>query len=380
MGPKVVGKVEPVRAGLSVDIMTGLRSLMTSLALCWTLVTVDSMGCLSETGKPVDWFIVYKLPVLPKNANSVLQEGLGFYYMDDNSPTWMLSKVGINGSVTNPVYNTVQQIYNQPKNENYMYMMYNDQTPSSESLNHGHTKGVLSFDTQDGFWLVHSTPRFPPNKTSRWAWPESAKDYGQAFLCVTYPTTMMDKIGEQLLYNYPKIYDKFFPASFATESPMMNKILGDTQSHVSQLPWYHKTTLVSKAGHQFVSYAKFGKFMADLYDDLVAIDLHCDIMVESWQKGGAKQNLPTNCSSQYKVYNVQNVTFPVGGVSFLETKDHSKWAVSVDKGEWTCIGDINRQLSQFHRAGGTVCFQHKQVWKSFKALVATYEPCPKETW
>ncbi|XP_021350768.1 deoxyribonuclease-2-alpha-like, partial [Mizuhopecten yessoensis] len=168
------------------------------------------------------------------------------------------------------------------------------------------TTGVLSFDTQEGFWLVHSTPHFPPNRTMGWAWPDSAMDYGQAFLCVSYPIAMMEKIGEQFLYTYPKIYDKNFPASFAAKSPVMNQILGDKQSHVKQLPWYHKTTLVSKAGHNFVSYAKFGKFMADLYDNLVAIDLQSDMMVETWQKGGVKENLPTNCSIQYKVYKHYN--------------------------------------------------------------------------
>ncbi|XP_021367257.1 deoxyribonuclease-2-alpha-like isoform X2 [Mizuhopecten yessoensis] len=361
-------------------MMAGQRSLLTGLVLWWTLVTVDSMQCLSIAGKPVDWYVVYKLPILSKSLNPIMSRGLGFYYLDVDSPTWILSKVGIDGKVANPVYNTLQQIYSSSKNGSYMYAMYNDQTPSSESLNHGHTKGVLSFDTQEGFWLVHSTPHFPPNRTMGWAWPDSAMDYGQAFLCVSYPIAMMEKIGEQFLYTYPKIYDKNFPASFAAKSPVMNQILGDKQSHVKQLPWYHKTTLVSKAGHNFVSYAKFGKFMADLYDNLVAIDLQSDMMVETWQKGGVKENLPTNCSIQYKVYNVENVTFPVGGVYFLETKDHSKWAVSVDKGGWTCIGDINRQRSQFHRAGGTVCFQQKQVWKSFRALVGKYAPCPKENW
>lgn len=352
------------------------RRILAALILLGTLVMVNSLSCLSEAGKPVDWYIVYKLPILPKSINPVMYRGLGFYYMDADSPSWTLSKVGINGSVTNPVFNTLQQIYSLSKDDSYMYIMYNDQSPSSESLNHGHTKGVVSFDMENGFWMVHSTPRFPPLKTSGWAWPDSAMDYGQAFLCVSYPTAMMDKIGEQFLYTYPKIYDKLFPVSFVAKSPIMSKILGGSQSHVTQLPWYHKMTLVSTGGHQFVSYAKFGKFMADLYDNLVAVDLHSDLMVETWQKGGEKDNLPTNCSVTYKVYNVQNVTFPVGGVYFLETKDHSKWAVSVDKGGYTCIGGINRQRSQFHRAGGTVCFQNRQVWKSFRALVGKYAPCP----
>lgn len=39
----------------------------------------------------------------------------------------------------------------------------------------------------------------------------------------------------------------------------------------------------------------------DLYDAWVAEDLRSNLMVESWQKGSEKENIPSNCTSAYKV-------------------------------------------------------------------------------
>lgn len=57
------------------------------------------------------------------------------------------------------------------------------------------TAGVVGFDKSEGFWLVHSTPKFPPAKTEGYTWPETALDYGQSFLCVTYDYKSLDTIG-----------------------------------------------------------------------------------------------------------------------------------------------------------------------------------------
>ena len=66
-------------------------------------------------------------------------------------------------------------------------------------------------------------------------------------------------------------------------------------------------------------------------------------------------------------------------ISWVETKDHSKWAMSVnDAMNIVCIGDINRQFSQAKRGGGSVCVQNAQLWNTFKSIVTQIEPCPKQ--
>jgi len=55
---------------------------------------------------------------------------------------------------------------------------------------------VVSFDKKYGFWLVHSTPNFPPVQSVGYSWPTSGHDFGQSFLCVSYNINMMDVIGK----------------------------------------------------------------------------------------------------------------------------------------------------------------------------------------
>lgn len=333
------------------------------------------LQCLSQNGSPVDWFIIYKLPEISKYKVPDIREGKGFYYMDVNNPTLVLSQMGMDDS-NHAVYYTLQQIY---KNQSTMaYVMYNDQPPNTDpSLNHGHTKGTFAFDKNGGFWLIHSTPEFPPMKKDGYNWRQSACTYGQTFICLSMDYGMMDRIGYVFMDTYPKIYDKLFPSMFASDNPYLASIVnGPTQKHVTAPPWYNVTQIVTKGNNQFISYEKFTDFHEDLYDGLLSGKLRQDLLVETWRVHGTTHgDLPSNCTVQYKVYNINTLTFPDKGISFSTAKDHSKWAVSKDQGDWLCIGDINRQSTQFKRGGGQMCFQNHKAWSSFRDLVSETEPC-----
>ena len=49
--------------------------------------------------------------MIEDSANTLASSGLGFYYMDDTSPSWSMSNVGINELHGHAVFNTLQQIY-----------------------------------------------------------------------------------------------------------------------------------------------------------------------------------------------------------------------------------------------------------------------------
>ena len=66
-----------------------------------------------------------------------------------------------------------------------------------------------------------------------------------------------------------------------------------------------------------------------------------------------------------------------GNVNWKETQDHSKWAVSTSKSDQkiACIGDINRQMSQNRRPGGTVCIENEILWTAFTKAIVEHDSC-----
>jgi deoxyribonuclease-2 len=93
--------------------------------------------------------------------------------------------------------------------------------------------------------------------------------------------------------------------------------------------------------------------------------------------------MPTNCSNQYAVYNIDKINLDKivpGGFSYVNGADHSKWAANLalndQSSKYACVGDINRQTSQFSRGGGTVCFNNNQnVWSLYYNLIDLTENC-----
>ncbi|KAL8609598.1 hypothetical protein ACOMHN_023734 [Nucella lapillus] len=333
-----------------------------------------TMQCLGQKGEPVDWFVVYKVPKLRHSKGTAFGQGHAQFYMDGHNPQWTLCAQPIN-ETGHAVYYTLEQVY-KAKVGSSLYLMFNDEKPSgTTSLSHGHTKGTLGFDSQSGFWLIHSAPKFPPKKEQGYDWADNASDYGQSFLCVSFAYKSLGVLAKQLLFYYPQVYDYNFPASALKDFPQLLDLVNSTR--IEHPPYVSvRKDLTSLGGLPLVSFAKFTKFGADLYDALVAPTLKVPLLVESWQHGKQAVVLPSNCSASYSVYNIHEVQLP-GNKYFTESKDHSKYAMSLSDGHpWLCIGGINRETMQFKRAGGTMCFQHKAAWDAFHAMVTFFLPCP----
>ncbi|XP_010591586.1 deoxyribonuclease-2-alpha isoform X1 [Loxodonta africana] len=354
--------------------MDALRPVLLAVLLG---VPAGALTCYGDSGQPVDWFAVYKLPA-KSGPGDAAGSGLRYKYLDATSGGWRDGAVFISSSA-GAVGRSLLPLY-QSNASQLAFLLYNDQPPESsgvqDSSSRGHTKGVLLLDREGGFWLVHSVPRFPPPASSAaYSWPDSARNYGQTLLCVSFSLTQFLTIGRQLTYTYPLVYDHKLEGAFAQKFPNLEEVVKG--HHIRQGPWNSSVTLTSQAGATFQSFAKFGNFGDDLYSGWLAGALGSNLQVQFWQNSAGI--LPSNCSGAQHVLDITEIAFPgPGGPTFSATEDHSKWCVA-PKGPWTCVSDMNRNQREEHRGGGTLCAQLPALWKAFQPLVKDWERC-KEPW
>ncbi|NWW90570.1 DNS2B protein, partial [Rhynochetos jubatus] len=348
------------------------------LALLWLLpsaaLRAAQISCRNEDGETVDWFALYKLPKHTKGEMPML--GLEYMYMDTLAPEWQLSKYLIN-MTQGALGQTLQQLYKTYESEasdnNIAYAIYNDEVPESgsDAWKRGHTKGFLLLDKSQGFWVIHSVPLFPPIPEDGYGYPATGKFYGQTAICITFKYDQFTEIDQQMLSYNPGIYSCSIPHIFQADLPNLQKLCAG--SRLPSGPLRHLSKLQSAHGETFLHFAKSHLFIDDIYVAWVAQELKTDLLAESWQHSG--QKLPSNCSLDYHVYNINLIGTPLNS-TFYSINDHSKWAVSREyKDQWTCIGDLNRAAEQAWRSGGFICTQNEHIYKAFRPLAVHYESC-----
>lgn len=347
---------------------TVVMKLLVLFIVC-EVVYAAGLTCKDMNGNKVDWYYVYKLPKITKHPHPFIEKGVAFYSLDNYQQKFQLSESSMEER-SQPIAQTLQQIYDQP--HMIAYYMYNDQPPDgTEKHSRGHTKGVVAYDDNTGFWMIHSLPKFPRKDTYQWV--DNASPNGQSILCVSVNSSEMEKIANQMLFNYPNVYSSNLPPDKVGIAPTFQKVVNGV--HVENPPWTHKVSLESCDRQNFTHYAKFNSFGKDLYLDMVAPDLQSNLLVETWQR---LRPLPSNCSFGYCVQNIRAIQFSSLAVEFNSTKDHSKWAVSDARDKVICVGDINRAHSQYQRAGGTLCTSLPNVWQQYRDSVAQVEPLSVE--
>jgi deoxyribonuclease II len=216
---------------------------------------------------------------------------------------------------------------------------------------------------ESGFWLVHSKPNWP-NQRSGGPIPFPDSTYSQSLMCITMNTSMFDTVASGFLINYPFIYDSYMSANLESTLPIFKSWIDKGKSTVTNMTY----EITSRAGKPFLQFAKSKSWGRDLYDDFVAPVLNESIHVETWRSGsgGRMGSVCENSDDDtwtvhpisYDIIEVSLVTMPDGG-SWKGTSDHSKWVssppflnfshafqVSAIGPGAVCIGDINRMCSQ----------------------------------
>ncbi|CAB1331982.1 unnamed protein product [Coregonus sp. 'balchen'] len=274
----------------------------------------STVSCRNEQGDAVDWYILYKLPSIDSD------NGLKYLYMDESTNGWLYGKTSINDK-SSALARTLQPLYEHitKKTESFGYILYNDQPPKpfhTSASSYGHSKAI------------------------------------------------------QLQYIHVYSYDFNIPNSFYPEL----QCVAHRGCYPKKGPWYRQLNMTSLAGNKFVSYVKYSRFDDDLYSGLLCKYLESALYAKSW--GRMHQPLPSNCTIAHNVYNVITLQLP-SVKSYSITVDHSKWCVTTAgaKYHWTCIADMNREVSQERRGGGAICTDNQAVWKTFNNVVGSYEPC-----
>ena len=382
-----------------VSLVLGLLLLVSSV----TSSSSSSLSCRDEDGNQVDWWILYKLPKRKEEGNfslkhknnkhkhhkhkknhrhkhkskqfeAYINEGVAYAYLTSSMPDneWTLSEYSINDERSMPG-KTLKELYDQNNNPNLFSLMYNDEHPNGPtSFTKGHTKGLVYGDQTNSLWMIHSVPHYPPYPNRTYSYPPTGHTYGQTALCLSLGSEQLDVIGKQLTYNDPYIYHTSLPGWLDQYNHMVKAAHG---YHIKKAPYYNTEVINTLGGLAVTVFAKYTLFDKDLYADLVAPMLQTPLLTETWPNGGGR--MPSYCTGPYIVENVDEMDFEeIEDDDFTTTKDHSKWAISLDKKKpFVCIGDINRMESQKKRAGGTACFILPTVWKTFKRSVKDIESC-----
>lgn len=319
------------------------------------LIATCEATCISNSGSVVDWYITLKSP----------KDSLQYLYYD--------SKDSFNVNMKpNAIENTLNQVYENRKDlYNYLWAGYNDEWPSGEvSYEYGHSKGFIWSNSKSGFWLIHSVPK-GFNMTAPFQYPVNALEYGQSFLCISMNFNDMDTVAIYMKTANVWLYDVNFPSKWGSKLPIMNSIL--TKSTQKKLDSPTKVELfTSLGGQKFTAFSKSKLVKMDLYAGLVAPILESSLYVESWMR----PSLESFCNGTYQVIDITAIEWPNSTIRYLESNDHSKWAISVDsRVANVCIGDMNHQISQESRSGGTVCLQYPHLYKLFSSLVVSKNDC-----
>jgi deoxyribonuclease-2 len=123
-----------------------------------------------------------KTPTVSSHSNPYVKNGTAYAYIDSSVSSLNFVGKDISGS-TSPLARTENQAYDNSAEATFMY---SDQTPNgSTSTSSGHTKGVIAYKRNQGFWLVHSTPRFPPEPPNAFSFPDTGRIYGQSYICLS---------------------------------------------------------------------------------------------------------------------------------------------------------------------------------------------------
>lgn len=330
-----------------------------------------------KEGKPVDWWFIYKLPmkVGPKKDST----GFEFLYLDSksNGPL-ILSETRLDQS-NSALSLTLSEPFS--KKSDYGYVAWNDEIPPTPSQpkpknkgSKGHSKGILAFSKNQncGWYLLHSTPRFPAIGEPQL--PANEKKFGQTYLCVSLDYASINQVAKLIqTQNEGQVYSSFLPGVLPEEA--LYQLENETAFSIPSIPASLDLKTPGGMSLKFIaknkawSEAKSGNGK-DFWKDLIGPELACNLDVETWRRGMVFGD--QDAGGKQKTMDVVDINLEkagFNGYSWTYDQDHSKWGFSCEsKLHWVVIADINRQLSQEKRGGGSLAFVNFHLWNFLSSI------------
>lgn len=327
------------------------------------------ISALDESGKPVDWWFIYKVPQLSAGSSTDMATGYEYIYYDstiDKNPDIRQRNVAASPYLLNSdkgaLNQTLDSVFKNFKKppSTLGWVLYNDEMPEDvdkkDDAHKGHTKGVIAFDTasKTAFWLLHSWPKFAdPDATT-----DPTPKYGQTYLCISLDLDTAGKIAAQMIdHQEPQVYFPN-PANLPKTDPLYQLMQALPPNPPAASGFIDLQTI---GGMPFKVIAKNKEWNQDFWNDLVGPTLKDDMNDETWIRGP----IPPIADSDgiHKTFDIKYINLGPLGLHWAwpETCDHAKWGITLHN-PWICVGDINRMISQRKRGGGTIAFQNKLLW------------------
>lgn len=325
-------------------------------------------------------FVTYKFPSSPKELSNPHLDGYHYLYMNEQSQGFTTSANSLREGGHSAVENTLSQIYEQKAP---VHIMYNDAAVSDAS--YGHAKGVVAFDGDSGFWMVHSVPHFPSAVTKGYSFPEGGTSYGQLILCLTFSAKDFGPIVAQVLIRQAYAYDTKGLMSATTRqmvpaqhqrivAQMLREIRTRNVTVIrstairelyplgSAFPAVYATLTAGK--QRTLLFSKTSSFGANFYRWLAQALKVKKLGVQSWRNGDGAA-MPSYCLAKWRdfVTTVNEFQPDVENIKALRMEhldsslppvssamDRSKWAIGQgswrsEEGAYVCVGDLDRMVS-----------------------------------
>jgi deoxyribonuclease-2 len=345
------GRGEKATIGVGMKWLLGLLSC--------TIAAAAGLSCLSETGEPVDSWVIVKAP-----------RATDYLYAEPGYPLQPSSEVSLNETARGALAYTTQQLWTPGTS----YFIYNDEDPTNQtySFSYGHLKGYGALDETTGtaFWVQHSVPKFlrgPAVASSYEGLLSNAWENAQHMLCVSLPLSAFDAIVPPLTLTRARLYDIHVTEGLRAAYPTVADWIGGV---VSTAAVCQTRTTHTAGGMELVVFEKSTQWGGALWDSCIAPYFGRELRVQSWLQGTP---IGANCSGIEPVVDVESVAFSPA-FSWTNADDHSKWGVA-DDGSVVCFGDINRVVTQTARGGGAVCTRDKDYAAAFAAAHVTTDTC-----